>query len=251
MRPAPVGFQCPDDVAAGAPRGRAAGSTVNQLGGPSAPRQPVVTYALVALNVLAFVLEGLPLLGLPAEVNQFTYRFLQINALVASEPWRLLTAAFLHASVLHIGLNMVVLVLIGRQLEQVLGPVRYVVLYVVAALGGGVAVYLFNAPDQPVLGASGAIFGLFSAFYLVARRLEVNASNILATIGINLVLTLLIPRVSLFGHLGGLITGAVVGLIYTSLPSRSASARAVQLLAVAGVAVVLVILVSVRSAALS
>jgi membrane associated rhomboid family serine protease len=248
MRPAAVGFQCPDDVAAGQ---RSIRTPVNPLGGPTAQRRPVVTYALVALNVLAFVLEGFPLLGLPDVANEFTVRFVQINAAVPHEPYRLLSAAFLHESIWHIGLNMLVLVMLGQQLEQVLGWARYLALYVVSALGGGVLVYLLDPPGQSVLGASGAIFGLFSAFYLVARRLRVDSSSILATIGINLVLTLLIPRVSLYGHLGGLITGAVVGLIYTTLPSRPASAKAIQLAAVAGVAVLLVIVVSVRSAALT
>jgi membrane associated rhomboid family serine protease len=228
MRPAAVGFQCPDDVAAGQASMR---TPTNPLGGPTGERQPVVTYALVALNVLAFVLEGLPLMGLSDGANEFVVRFIQVNYLVPEEPYRLLTAAFLHESIFHIGLNMLVLVLLGQQLEQVLGRVRYLALYLVSALGGGVLVYLLNDPGQAVLGASGAVFGLFSAFYLVARRLRVDTSSILVTIGINLVLTLLIPRVSLFGHLGGLIVGALVGLIYTTLPSRPSWWRGVQVAA--------------------
>jgi membrane associated rhomboid family serine protease len=248
MRPAPVGFQCPDDVAAGQ---RSVRTPVNQLGGPAGPQRPIVTWVLVALNALAFVLEGFPLLGLPPQVNEFVFRLVQINASVPDEPYRLLTAAFLHDGIWHIGLNMLVLVLIGMQLEQVLGRLRFLALYLVSALGGGVLVFLLDPPEASVLGASGAIFGLFSAFFLVARRLRADASSILATIGINLVLTLLIPRVSLWGHVGGLLTGAVIGLIYTQLPSRPAAWKAVQLGAVVGVAVLLLIAVAIRSAALS
>jgi membrane associated rhomboid family serine protease len=248
MRPAPVGFQCPDDVAAGQ---RSVRTPVNPLGGPAGPERPIVTWVLVALNALAFVLEGFPLLGLPTQVNEFVFRFVQINASVPDEPYRLLTAAFLHDGIWHIGLNMLVLVLIGMQLEQVLGRLRFLALYLVSALGGGVLVFLLDPPEGSVLGASGAIFGLFSAFFLVARRLRADASSILATIGINLVLTLLIPRVSLWGHVGGLLTGAVIGLIYTRLPSRPAAWKAVQLGTVVGVAVLLFIAVAIRSAALS
>jgi membrane associated rhomboid family serine protease len=248
MRPAPVGFQCPDDVAAGQRSTRAPGGV---LGGPAGQRRPIVTWVLLGLNVLAFVLEGLPLLGLTGQGNEFVNRLVQVNFLVPDEPYRLLSAAFLHDGIWHIGLNMLVLVLIGVQLEQVLGWARFLVLYLVSALGGGTMVYLFDAPNASVLGASGAIFGLFSAFYLVARRLRADASGILVTIGINLVLTVLIPRVSLWGHLGGLITGVVVGLIYTRLPSRPAVWKAVQILAAIGVGVLLVIVVSLRSAALT
>jgi membrane associated rhomboid family serine protease len=247
MRPAPVGFQCPDDVAAGQ---RSVRTPVNPLGGPTGPGRPIVTWVLVALNAIAFVLEGFPLLGLPPEVNEFVIRFVQVNDSVPHQPYRLLTAAFLHDGIWHIGLNMLVLVLIGMQLERLLGWARYLALYLVSALGGGVLVFLLDSPGQSVLGASGAIFGLFSAFYLVARRLRADASNILVTIGINLVLTLLIPRVSLWGHLGGLITGIIVGLIYTQLPSRPAWWKGVQIGAVIVLAGLLFLVVAVRSAAL-
>ncbi len=238
MRPAAVGFQCPDDVAAGQ---RSMRTPTNPLGGPARARQPVVTWTLVALNVVAFVLEGFPVGGLPAfqQANDFVQRFSQVNLYVPDEPWRLLTSAFLHNSIIHIGLNMLILVLIGQQLEQVLGWARYLALYVVAALGGSALVYLVDSPISWGLGASGAIFGLFSAFYLVARRLRLEASGILITIGINLVLTLLIPNVSLWAHVGGLITGGVIGLIYTVLPSRPAWWQAVQIGVVLALGVVL------------
>jgi membrane associated rhomboid family serine protease len=245
MRPASVGFHCPDDVAG------AAASTprqVNPLGGPVERRQPIVTWALVALNVVAFVLEGFPVGGLSAFPNQFVLDYIEVPAAVPDEPWRLLTGAFLHTSILHIALNMVALVLLGQQLEQVLGRVRYLALYFVCALGGGVGVYLFGSAS---LGASGAIFGLFSAFYLVAKRLQVDASSILVTIGINLVLTFLVPNISIYAHLGGLVTGAVIGLVYTRLPSRPERWKAVQLAAVAGVAVLLIAVVVVRSSTLT
>ncbi|HSP37443.1 MAG TPA: rhomboid family intramembrane serine protease [Frankiaceae bacterium] len=248
MRPAAVGFQCPDDVAAGA---RSQRTPVNTLGGPATQRPPVVTYVLVALNVIAFALEGFPLGGLSAIPNDFVQRFVLYNPAIADEPYRLLTAVFLHASLVHIGLNMLVLVLIGRQLEQVLGWARYLAGYVVSGVGGSVLFYLLGNSTTYGLGASGAIFGLFSTFYLVARRLQADASSILATIGLNLVLTVLIPGISLWAHLGGLVTGAVIGLVYTQVPSRPPSLKAVQLALVAGIAALLVIAVVVRSASVA
>jgi membrane associated rhomboid family serine protease len=247
MRPASVGFQCPDDVAAGAQATRTA---VNPVGGPTTPRQPVVTYVIVALNVLAFVLEGLPLGGLPSfeQTNAFVQRFTQINALVPDEPYRLVTATFLHDGILHIGLNMLILVLIGRQLEQILGWARYLLAYLVCGFGGSVAVYVLDSSDTYGLGASGGIFGLFAVFYLVAKRLRADANGILVTIGINLVLTVLIPNVSIWAHAGGLVTGAVVGLIYTRLPPRPRVWQVIQLAAVFGIAVLLVVVTVVRSA---
>jgi membrane associated rhomboid family serine protease len=250
MRPAAVGFQCPDDVAAGA---RSTRTTVNPLGGPATARPPIVTYVLVALNVIAFALEGLPLGGLgPFEqTNEFVQRFTQVNAFVPDEPYRLLTATFLHDGLLHIGLNMLILVLIGRQLEQILGWARYLLAYLVCGFGGGVAVYVLDSSNTYGLGASGAIFGLFAVFFLVAKRLRADANGILATIGINLVLTVLIPNVSLWAHVGGLATGAVVGLVYTQLPARPRVWQAVQIAAVLGIAVLLVVVTVVRSASVA
>jgi membrane associated rhomboid family serine protease len=247
MRPAPVGFQCPDDVAAAS---RELPRQVNPLGGPARRRPPFVTYTLVALNVIAFVLEGLPFGGLPYQPNDFVQRYVGLSHTYAGAPdivLRLLSAAFLHTSIFHIGLNMLALVLLGQQLEQVLGWLRYLVLYLVSAIGGGALFFFLGTGSS--LGASGAIFGLFSAFYLVARRLRVDSSSILTTIGINLVLTFLIPGISIWDHIGGLITGAVVGVVYTRLPSRPATAQALQVGIVVALGVVLAVIVGVRSAA--
>lgn len=258
MRPAAVGFQCPDDVAAGQ---RSVRTPTNPLGGPTGKRQPIVTWTLVALNVVAFVLEGLPVMGLPAEPNEFVRNYVGFSqgflespssgVADPGNPLRLLSSAFLHASIFHIGLNMLALVLLGRQLEQVLGRARFLALYVVSALGGSALYFLLGEANGYQVGASGAIFGLFSAFYLVARRLRVDSSSILTTIGINLVLTVLIPGISLWGHLGGLATGAAVGLIYTTLPSRPATARALQIALVVGLGVLMVLGVAIRSAGIA
>lgn len=248
MRPAAVGFQCPDDVAAG---GRSVPRQVNPLGGPAVQRPPVVTYTLVALNVLAFLLEGFPVGGLPAIPNDFVQRWVALPQAASGADnavLRLLTSAFLHASIFHIGLNMVALVLLGRQLEQVLGWARYLALYVVSALGGGVLFFYLGAARDYQLGASGAIFGLFSAFYLVARHLRVDSSSILATIGINLVLTVLVPGISLWAHLGGLFTGAIIGVVYTRLPSRPATMKGLQIGIAVALGLVMVVAVGASSA---
>jgi membrane associated rhomboid family serine protease len=247
MRPAPVGFQCPEDVAAGS---RDVPRQVNPLGGPVTRRPPVVTYVLVGLNVLAFVLEGLPIGGLPNQPNDFVQRYIGLSHAYAGAPdivLRLVSSAFLHSSIFHLGLNMLALVLLGQQLEQVLGWARYLALYFASAIGGATLFY-FLGDLSPSLGASGAIFGLFSAFYLVARRLRVDSASILTTIGINLVLTFLIPNISIWDHIGGLVTGAVVGLVYTQLPSRPATMRWLQAGLAVALGVVLLVIVAVSSA---
>src|SRR4051794_24116165 len=177
MRPAAVGFQCPDDVAAGQ---RSVRTPTNPLGGPTTVRQPIVTWTLVALNAVAFLLEGLPVFGLPVldQANEFVRDYVGFSQSFLESPTppyisdpdsavRLLSSAFLHASIFHIGLNMLALVLLGRQLEQVLGWARFLALYVVSALGGSALFFLLGAANGYEVGASGAIFGMFSAFYLV------------------------------------------------------------------------------------
>ena len=218
MRPASVGFHCPDDVAAGQCVGAARRSTPSA--GPAERRQPIVTWTpgraerdrVRARRASRWA--ACP--SSPEPVRAGLRR--SADARVPDEPWRLLTGAFLHDGILHIALNMAALVLLGQQLEQVLGRVRYLALYVVCGVGRRRVGLPVRRHNTSRLGPAAAIFGLFSAFYLVAKRLRVDASGILVTIGINLVLTFLIPNISLWGHLGGLVTGAVVGLVYTQAP---------------------------------
>lgn len=243
MRPASVGFHCPEEGAAQVRPVRPSGGGV-----ATAVRRSPATLVFGGLCLVAFVLQGLPGIAGPLG-NAFTQRFVLFNYAVAhGEWWRLLTAAFLHGGVLHIALNLVVLAVLGPPLEQLLGWRRFVPLYLLSAIGGNVAAFALQSPGQVTFGASGAIYGLFGAYYLIARRLRLETGAIVATIAINLVLSVVIPHISLVGHVGGLVTGAVVGLAYT-LPNARGALR--QGGALVGVAALLAIVVLVRAPAIS
>ncbi len=124
--------------------------------------------------------------------------------------YRLFTAMFMHYGLIHLALNMWALWALGRPLEAMLGPVRFAALYLLCGLGGNVAAYVFQ-PNALSAGASTALFGLFAALFLVLRKLGRNAASILPVIIINLIFTFSIPGISIAGHLGGLVTGAIVG----------------------------------------
>jgi len=243
MRPASVGFHCPEEGGAAVRPMRPSGGRLAVAG----QRSPA-TLVFGGLCVLAYVLQGLP--GIAQTLgNSFTQRFVMFNYGVAhGDWWRLLTAAFLHTGLLHIALNMVVLAVLGPPLEQLLGWRRFVPLYLLSAVGGSVAVFALQGAGQSALGASGAIYGLFGAYYLIARRLRLDTSSIVGTIAINLVLSVVIPGISLVGHVGGLLTGALVGLAYT-LPALRGGAR--QAGALAGLLAAFVLVVAVRTPMLS
>ena len=147
-------------------------------------------------------------------------RLLGPGGISAGEFYRLVTSMFLHLGPLHLLTNMWALWVVGRTLEAVLGPIRFLVLYLVAGLGGSVAVYIF-APYPGGAGASGAIFGLFAALFIILRRLKRDTSSLIPLLVINLAISFL-PGISLTAHVGGLITGAIVAfaLAYSPVKSR-------------------------------
>ena len=130
------------------------------------------------------------------------------------EQYRLFTAIFFHVDFLHITLNMISLLVIGRLVEPALGKARYLALFLVSGLGGSVAAYLFANPQTASVGASGAIFGLFGAYFVIARRAAANTSGILVLIGVNIAYSFIVPGISWQAHIGGLVTGVVVAAGY-------------------------------------
>ena len=141
-------------------------------------------------------------------------------AVAEGEWWRLITAGFLHIGPLHIAFNMYALWVLGRDLEIVLGRGRFLALYLVSLLGGSAAVVLFADPDQYVAGASGAVFGLMSGLLLVLVRLRRPYGQVVAIIVLNLVITQVVPGISMAGHVGGLVVGGVAAaaLVFTKRP---------------------------------
>lgn len=245
MRDAAVGHQCVECVREGSRTVRQ-GRTI--FGGrPSAT--PTMTLTLIAINLGVYVLEfstafvdRFEMLG-RAMTNGSGRNFVYPGYIppgfhetgVAGGEWyRLLSGAFLHMpltagafALFHIGFNMWALYAVGPPLEQVLGRSRFLALYLLSALGGNVLQYLIS-PDTPAVGASGAIFGLFGAYFIVARRLNADVRGIVSLLVINLVITFAgASLISWQGHVGGLVTGAAVSAAYVYSPQDKRAAFAV------------------------
>jgi membrane associated rhomboid family serine protease len=213
MRDAAVGHQCAECVREGA-------KTVRQpktsFGGRQYGANPVVTYALIAVNVLMFVLQNVS----PDLQSELVLR---APAVADGDLYRLLTSAFLHYGITHLLFNMFALYVVGPPLEAWLGRLRFGALYVLSALGGSVLVYLLSSLGAATAGASGAIFGLFGATFVVGKRLNLDVGWVIGLIAINLAFTFVIPlissqNISWQGHIGGLVTGAVVAALYAYAP---------------------------------
>jgi membrane associated rhomboid family serine protease len=207
MHSAAVGHQCVACVHEAARSGRQPTTAFRGRSGTT----PVVTYLLIALNVAMFVVQH----AVPAV---FVELVLWPVGVAHDEVYRLLTSGFLHAGWMHILFNMVALYFTGPALERGLGHVRFLCLYVLSLLGGSVLVYLLTPVGTTTLGASGAIFGLFGALFVLANKLDFAMGSIVGLILVNLVITFTVPGVSWQGHVGGLLTGTAVAFVYGYAP---------------------------------
>ncbi len=181
----------------------------------------MITRIIVALNVLAFLWEiavtgggVLSMMGSNrADLALAPYLLVPQYVTQNHEYYRIVTAAFLHAGILHIFLNMLFFVSVNRFMEAVLGSARTLLIYVLSLLGAGVAVVLFSAPTSATLGASGAIFGMFGAMFAAGLKLgEPGRQLVRANLGIlafNLLWSFTVSGISWQGHVGGLVTGFV------------------------------------------
>jgi len=250
---AAVGVICPECMrdqqkaapAQSRPKWRPRGSTMSLV----RDSRPLVTYWIVGLTALVYLAQLIP--GSPVQ------RLLALNSAylipslgVGFEPWRLFTVLLVHGSFFHVALNMLALWMIGRSLEPLLGHTRFLALYLISGLGGSVAVALL-APATWVVGASGAIFGLFGALLVIGRHIGANVTTIAILIGINFAFpfiqgiiggSLAAIQISWQAHLGGLVTGAAVGFIFARTRARRQQKLQIWLL-VAVTAVLLALLV--------
>ncbi len=250
MTAASVGFQCPDCVRAGSRSVRAARTT---FGGRVSAKDNAVTLGLIGVNVAVFLLAAATnAAALTSAVPTTLHdRFSLVGALVAhGEYYRLLTSAFLHYGPLHIAFNMYALWLFGQELERLYGRLRFIGLYLVSALGGSVLAYLIIDPRAGLAGASGAVFGLFGAYFVTARKIGVSTGGILALVGINLVLGFVIPGIGWQAHVGGLITGTAMAAVLAYAP-RGPRQWLMQLIGTLVITVLLCLLVLLRTAALT
>jgi membrane associated rhomboid family serine protease len=219
LREASVGYQCVDCVAEGR-RGVRRGRTV---AGAEPGRRPLVVPVLVALNVAVFLWTVLQArsVTLNAEADLFESWSLVPALVGAGEWWRVLTAGFLHIGPVHLVFNMLALYVLGRDLEPVLGRGRFLAVYLISLLGGSAAVMVFELPGIQVAGASGAVFGLMGGLAVVLRRLRFPVGQVVGLIVVNVVISLVIPGISLTGHLGGLVVGAAATAALVYGPGRN------------------------------
>ncbi len=209
MNQASVGFHCPECARAGAQRVIDARQLTSW--------RPRVTIALIVVNVVIFFAQD-ALIGGRRVVD---WGFLLGPAVAAGDWWRIATSGFLHGSLMHLGFNMYALWIFGQPLERTLGTARFALAYVAGLFGGGLAVLVFNY-DVPTLGASGAVLGLAGALAAVlwARGVKLTQTSLFGLFIINLALPLLVPRISFWGHLGGIAAGFAAGWLLSWLPER-------------------------------
>lgn len=245
LRPASVGFQCPDCVQQGNATVRRASAP---YGGAIVARPGVVSLILGLLNVVAFVVTVATAPGgLTGNTGSRLFDELElvpIRVAVDGEYWRLLGSAFLHIGLLHLAGNLLALAIVGPALERVFGWWRFLAIYLVSALGGSVAVYLFGSPFGAVAGASGAIYGLFAATLIVVRKLGLDARFMVLAVALNFAVSFA-PGISLLGHLGGFVTGGLLTLAMVYAPK--ASRTSLQILAIGVILAVMVSTVLIRT----
>jgi membrane associated rhomboid family serine protease len=258
MRPAAVGFQCPDDVRSGRI------VTRTTVGAPVRQRPiPYVTGALIAANVVVYLVTGFQRPGTLADPRSARLfdDWVMVPFLAAhghgggQQLYRLLTSAFLHLDPVHLLSNMVALAFVGYALEPVLGWWRFLSVYLLAAIGGSTCIYLFDTRFVAVAGASGAIFGLFAAALVFARRVGFDMRSLIVIIALNFALTFTIDGISKLGHIGGFVVGGLAALAIGGIPRRAQPTPArvavlVQSGGLVALAVVLVIAIWLRTAAL-
>ena len=246
QRPAAVGIQCVDCVREGQKSMR---MPRTQFGAKVTPDgRPVVSLAIIVIAVAVWLLQTVS----PRVTTELAFR----PVLGVDEPWRFLTAAFAHSpgSPLHILFNMFALWQIGQYLEPMLGRVRFAILYLVSAFGGSVGYLLLASPPAlpltqaginasswitPVVGASGAVFGLFGALLVLNRHLGRSSGPMFGVLAINAVLGFVLPGIAWQAHLGGLVTGAALAAVIAATASQGR--RRFQLPALAAVLVLVAV----------
>jgi membrane associated rhomboid family serine protease len=230
-----VGMRCPECA-------KQKTQVRNPIGAAGRSDAPA-TFAIIGICVLAFFGEIASGGSISSGGGRATINFGLFGPLVADgEPYRLVTSAFLHAGIIHIGFNMFALYILGTLLEPAIGTVRFVGIYAVSVLAGSFLVMVMD-PNQLTVGASGGIFGLMSAAFLIARHrgLDELASQIGFFVIINLVFTFSISSISVGAHIGGLLGGAVAALLVNQLErSRVSNARTIEIAGLVALCVVAV-----------
>jgi membrane associated rhomboid family serine protease len=232
MTVTPVGMRCPECA-----RQR---TQVRRVGGGLRTGVAPATYVLIALNAAAFLVELAGGGAASIQGGGTVIRDAGLNGpdVADGEVWRIVTSGFLHAGFLHIAINMFALFILGTLLEPGIGTPRFLAVYFVSLLAGSFGALLLD-PNETTVGASGAIFGLMSAAFIVARHrgLEQLASQIGFYVILNLVFTFGVPGISVGGHLGGLIGGGLAALVITYAERRASRPVLLELLGLVAIGV--------------
>ena len=259
LRSAAVGQQCVECVrgtgpgAAGGPRARAARTVFG--GRPSSTA--TVTWTLMAVNIVLYLVE-LAHTSLASDwwMLGFAQNYIggPMQGVAAGQWYRLITSAFLPGTgslgILDIAFNMWALYVVGPGLEQILGRTRFLAVYLLSAVGGSVLFYYLAPQNQPALGASGAIFGLFGAWFVASKRLRFDSSGIVVLIVLNLGLSFFYrSTIAWQDHIGGLIVGALITAAYAYAPRKNRTA--IQAAATIAVMVLLAVAVVIRNGQLN
>lgn len=253
MNQASVGFQCPDCVAEGAKSVRQARTAYGGVRVADA----TLTKAFIGLNVLVFVLITATGGGTSALLPRLALLPVGTFWLIDGQPtfvegvydgayYQLITAAFTHVQLWHIGFNMLALWVLGPQLELMLGRWRFAALYLLSALSGSVFVYWLAGVHSLTVGASGAIFGLMAALVLVAYKVRGDVRSLITLVAINVAITVIgAGYISWQGHLGGFVGGLLVGAVLVFAPKQNRTTW--QVAGVAVITVGLIVAVALRS----
>ena len=188
-----------------------------------------MTLSLIMINLVIWLLQVIP-------GSTLTSTLFYAPLLTVIEPWRMITAGFVHSpdSFWHILLNAYSIYIFGRVIEPMLGPIRFLVLYLVSIFGGSAMVLWLSEPVVPVVGASGAFFGLMGAYLIMLRAIGDNSGLLVGLIAVNLAFGFLVPGISWQGHLGGLLAGMAVTAVYARTRYKSGLSQKIQVLGVIG-----------------
>ena len=238
--PSAVGVHCVDCARRNASSRRG----VSSLLGGRAITDALVTKGLVIACVTIYLVQ----MALPSLGAQFAF----VPAVASSQPWRFMTTAFLHASLMHLAFNMWALWVLGSALEPILGRWRFAALCALSALGGSTMIYWLASPTAPAswltstVGASGAVFGLFAALFIIQRRFGRDTRAIVGLLVLNLAISFIGANISWQGHLGGLVTGAIVAALYAWAPRNKRTVYGVC--GTVGIAIALIGVICLRTA---
>jgi membrane associated rhomboid family serine protease len=249
LRPAAVGHQCVECIKQGnqgvrRPAGRFGGAVASTAR---------VTQALMALNVILYVIE--------LAHSQLGYDWEMVGAgrytaggpvvgVAVGQWYRLITSAFIppagvgYLGLLDIAFNLWALYIVGPAVERMLGSARFLAIYLISALGGSILIYCL-APFEAAAGASGAIFGLFGAWFVLARRIRADARPVVMLIVINLILSFTIPQIAWQAHVGGLVAGGLLTAAYAYAPRRNRAA--LQVGATVAMIAIFIVVVLIRN----